>query len=82
MKAINKPYKTVVKNAQGSIYVPKKMRDGYVFVGRSCGDAEAALGEGGMICWGNPKYSFWVEGGKFASKWLRVHGERHDVVYS
>ena len=64
VKAINKPYKTVVENAQGSIYVPKKMRDRYVFVDRLCGDAEAAFGEGGMIRLGNPKYSFGVERGK------------------
>jgi len=65
VKAINKLYRTVVKTAQGSIYVPNKMRDGYIFVDRSCGD------EGGMIRWyedggGNPKYSFWVEDGKIS----------------
>ena len=63
VNAINKLYKTVVKTGQGCLYVPKKMRDGYVFVDNSCG-----LG-GGVIRWyeqggGNPKYSFWMEDGK------------------
>ena len=71
VKAINKLHKTVVKTGQGCMYVPRKMRDGYVFVDRSCGDAEGAFGECGLIRWyedggGNPKYAFWVEDGKIS----------------
>ena len=53
-----------MKTKQGCLYVPRKTRDGYVFVDRLQGV------EGGIICWyeeggGNLKYSFWVEDGEF-----------------
>jgi hypothetical protein len=60
LKVINRLYDDVDKTGGGrELYVPKRMRDGYVFVDSI--DSEV----GGMIRWyevggGNPKYSFWL----------------------
>jgi hypothetical protein len=63
VKAINTLFDSVKETSQGSIYIPKKMKGGYVFV--DGGDGEQT----GMIRWyevggGNPKYSFWVKDGE------------------